>query len=735
MLDKLPITGDFSNAEVSENLGLSSAKNRPDRRKPPKYQIQPHPGFEIVKVPSGKLAKLAYERLYPAKTPDIEIELKLIGEYEALMYKHIKSGAGGKKTAAQKKLKFHYKRAIAIMTPHLASGWNRWSDNMLDLFLNERTHKVIWGSGNCGKSQVMAILLYIKWRINPTERMVIIASRIVAEAEARVIGYILDIHASAPPSMYAEFTISNSTKEKGVFCLIYDEKEGKYIKNYQACIVSLPIKVTTTKTEVGKEVGANLMGRHPKDRLIIAFDEGQEIPGQILDERIFHNFYTNDRLDIYAWGNPNPVEFHMPETHDMLFRLGASKLSLGSLKAKRAKADKTSVWKWGDTIVLHLAMTDSPKDDPDEKEYYIVQPNGQKVHRLFFLAGKSTVERIAKNSTPNSPAWYSQVLGFPYLYTDYAKNSGVLSPPMIKESRKYPLMWKDSEASLHYFMGVDPSVSGKHDEAEIVVGRMGLMMDNRIGVDLMKGEGCVQAKLTDDQDFTDSIIESMWSLCQKYNIPLDRIGIETHGTGEVIRYAIQGHIERGGKWNRAIDDGKTFHIINPTQAPTERSLFKILGNFLPANEMVATYSTELWVAVRCLVLNRQGFNFPEYILQQFYNRNLETVTNSTKYRIESKKQMRARGIVSPNGADALCNMFEVMRRHGFKYKFYNSGGYNSFFGPQYDEKQRKKKIQERMGSVSQILGIPANFISGWPQEPWEKKKGGNTKRKVGVQPL
>jgi hypothetical protein len=275
---------------------------------------------------------------------------------------------------------------------------------------------------------------------------------------------------------------------------------------------------------------------------------------------------------------------------------------------------------------------------------------------------------------------------------------------MVRESRKYPLLWKD-ERDLNYYMGVDPSVSGKNDAASIVVGRAGLMMDNRIGVDLMDGAGCMEVKLLEEQNFTDSIIESMWSACVKWNIPIDRIGIDTHGTGEVIRYAIQTHIERGDKWNRDIDRGKTFHIINPTQGPTERQLFKVLGVFLPANEMVATYITELCVALRCLILNRQGFNFPENVLQQLYNRYLETVGNSTKYRVESKDSMKKRGIPSPNNADAACNMFEVIRRHNFKFKYYNAGGYKSIFGPHYDEEKARQVTAKRVGMVSRMFGM------------------------------
>ncbi len=693
-MSKVAIIGEFSNEEIENDLTYSGRLTQ--NASIPKHLILPYPPLEIVKLPSGKYAKLAYGKLYSVASNDLDIELLLISRLEKDIL------IARKRKDAKKQLKKHYKNCVAIISPKIASGWNRWSENILELFINEKIHKVVWGSGNCGKSIIMAMLLYIKWRVNPEGRMIVIASKIVKDASARVFGYIKDIHINAPISKIHRLKLVDSQQNKAIYCLKKDKDTGKYIKDDRACIINLPVKVDAKNAEVG----SNLLGRHPDDRLILAFDEGQELPASMLTDKIFLNWYTNQNLDVYAWGNPNPIDYNSPEDHDLLFKLGASNLSWHSLKEKEKQSSKTSAWAWNDTLVLHLAMTDSPKDDADERNYYITRGDGTKDQRLFFLAGKDNVERIAEKTSPNTPSWYSQVLGFPYLITDHSKLQGALSPAIVKEARQYPLQWKSER--LEYYMGVDPSVSGKADAASIVVGRKGLMMDGRMGIDLMKGEGCRNVKLVEGTDFTDSIIETMWELSKTYSIPLKNISIETHGVGEVLRYALQRHIE-AGKWKDEFRNGDSYFIVNPTIGPTDRPLFKILGHMLPANELVGDISTEYWLAVRCLFLSRQIFNVPDFILQQFYSRQLMTRSSSTKYKLEGKYEMRKRGIHSPNDADALSNLVELIRRHGFKYRFYNKGGYSPYFGETYEANKLAKKSTQAMGIVTRMLQIGDNF--------------------------
>lgn len=726
-MTKIQISGAFSKEEVARGLGKEAKHKTPLSKIVPKHLIPPHPGFPVGLLPDGRAAKKAYGDFYSPESTDLDIELRLISRNE----RALKSKDSAKRSAAKRHLKFHYKKAISLIAPNIAAGWNRWSEYMLDLFLSEKTRKIIWGSGNCGKSAIMAVLLYTKWRVNPSKRMIVIATKVVKDAEARVFGYIKRIHAEAPGSPAHKFRLVDSAEKKAVYCRIYSKDQNQYIDDDRACIISLPIKISAKKAgNDSGTIGANLLGKHPQDLLVIAFDESQELPGQMLDEPIFLNWLTNERLDIYAWGNPKPVDYNMPETHDLLFRLGIGNIGLQALKLREKEAERCGVWGWHDTTVLHLAMTDSPKDDPDEQHYLVDQSDGTKGSRLHFLAGKETVKKILQDQAKNSPAYYAQVLGFPFLYVDSSKSHGVISPGMVKECERYPLIWKNSESSLQYFMGVDPAVSGKNDEASIVVGRAGLMSDGRQGIDLMHGKGCRRVQYVEGEKFADSTIETMWELSRQYNIPLSNIAIETHGTGEVIRYALERHLE-DGKWGADYTKGLRYFIVNPSKAPTERLLFKMLGMMMPSNEIVANVTTEYWLAVRCLVLSRQIFNVPDLILRQFYSRGLFTGQGvSGKYRVEDKESMKKRGVVSPNDADALCNMVELIRNKGFKYTYYKSGGHVDYYNDAYNLKIDRIKTQKVAGLIDRVLGMGVSVESMLRAASADDEKNKNNNRFV-----
>lgn len=704
MTDKIPIKGPFSKEKIKARLGTTHS----DVVQPvPKYMITDHPGFELVTAPTEQqeICKLAYGKLYREYLSDLDIELDQIAIHEA----RLNSPRDDYRKTAKRRLIRHYKKAISLLDKESSAGWNRWSENILELFLSNKLHKIVWGSGNCGKSRIMGLLLYIKWRVKPNERCIVIASKVVADASARVFGYIKNIHENAPVSEEYNLILRDTARNKGIYHQVYDQKTGRYVDNDQACIISLPIK-TNAKRGI---IGANLQGKHPKDRLVIAFDEAQELPAVMTEMEIYANWLTNERLDIYAWGNPIPVDYYTPTEHDLLFRLGAKGLSLDSLKKKAKEADTTGKWSWHDTEVLHLSMLDSPKDDEDERNYYLTLPNGTKRLRLSFLGGKGTAEAISDSGTilPTHPTWYSQVLGFPYINVNASSKPTVLVSGMIKNVQKYPLKWYTPPDLMQYYMGVDAAISGSNDRAAIAIGRMGAMVDGRTGLDLMNGKACRELKSESHEtdEFTDKLVQTMYNLSVEYNIPLQNIGLETHGTNELAGYALRKFIEENTDttWYKQSMNGESVHYVSPVIAPTERHLFKQPGKMIKAKDMCTNVITEYWVAVRCGVITRQIFNIPQFILNDYYQRYLEM---GIKYKIETKKDLRTRGIKSPNNGDAMANLLDVCRVNGnFTFKFYNRYNYVDKNGVAYTKQQLQGFANKRMGLVSQMLSLSKNF--------------------------
>lgn len=712
----------------------------------PKYMILPHGGFELVKLKEtdDTVYKYAYGKVFGVEANDLEIELSHIALYEEKLSRlgyhpayndtiNIKStrkcliggrddsNAGISLSEADndiqaryhkylETLKMHYRNAISIISPKIAAGWNRWSEEMLHLFLQKGySEKIVWGSGNCGKSLTAAACLYVKWRVRPDKRMIVVVSKVVKDASARVYGYIKNIHAKAPPSNIHTFRTIDNFQNNGIYTLIYKEDEKKYIVNDRACIVNMPIKVNAASAEYGE----NLLGKHPDNQLIIAFDEAQELPGRLNEDKIFLNWYTNSNIEIFYWGNPKPISYYEPESWDLLFKAGAKFLSLSELQALEKKSHLTCKWSGGsggkaDTAVLHLSMKDSPKDDKDEINYYVERPDGTKDQRLYFLAGAQEVEKIERKSTQGTPAYYSQVLGFPFLDIEGALSQGVLTPAIVKESQKAPLTWYDKGNNI-WVMGVDPSLGisstgYNSDDCVIAIGEMGLMIDGRYGIDLHHGKHFVKVKAKEGEEFMHTLVKTMWDLSKKFNISLNRIAIETHGVGEVVRYALDSFIYNQKFWQDSVNRGQSYILANPSTQPTERPLFKQLGSFIPANEFIHNKPTEYWVATRCAVQTKQLFNIPQDALNQFYSRALLQL--NTKYKIEPKRDMAKRGCKSPDIADAVTFLIEAARQNGFKYRFVVWGNKDM---TDYDEMKRTQAVHNKMNIISSMLGLGKRF--------------------------
>jgi hypothetical protein len=730
------------------------------------HSIPKHPGFEIVEPSSdlkldGKLYKLAYGGLYTINTTDLEIELDEIKRLEGERRREGRGRREGGKigewgdlqsspvfSSSHSSLKECYRRCVGLLSPTMANGWNAWSDLILDLFLCDSLHKVMFGSGNCGKSRTYAMLLYIKWRVNPTQRLILIASAIMADSSARVFGYLEKIHGDSPTLEKGVVAQLYKTKDHtGIFRKFLDKATGKYVIDQHAGIVSRPVKVNAKR----EELGANLMGYHPEELFLISFDEGQELDGSMVRGRIYINMQTNTNVEIHAWGNPPPIRWHSPESWDMLNTLGLDKLSLIDVrKLEKEGATKTSWWKNGnDTTVLHLSMMESPKDRVGDLEGW------DEKNRLHFLGGLDIVEKLRdRNINESSPAWYSQILGFPYIDEQGASGRlSVVTPSIVEEARRYPLVWRDegrredwrreeggglqsstplnSSPSLLWFMGVDPSGTGYGDDCAISVGRVGVMVDGRRGIDLMNGRYNESIKLGSSwtskeerqdaferggsEEFTDLIIGKMWEISKKLGITLGRIAIETHGCGEVFRYALQKKLkENVGMWQESRRRGESYYVINPMQAVSDRYIFQSLGKMEKANMLVSDFGSELWMAIKCAFLSKQLFNAPDKILKQLYNRGLDKGgvggSGIGKWRLESKKDMKKRGVKSPNDADALSNMIELMRVRGaFNFQFALSGGYVEKYGIVYNEEIERKKNVEMLGKVGRMLQLGNNF--------------------------
>ena len=681
------------------------------------YKVVTYAEDEVLK---GLKFKRAYGREYPIDEPDWEIELDQIKRTEQVTYKR-KLGSGnlldGRYITEQEgilKLAEHYKQIIRLWFPQLAKGWNTWSEDILYLCLRGQLNKVLWGSGNCGKSAIIAAFLYIKYRVNPGGRLILILSRFAKDSKARVYGYIKGYHAIAPASKYFDIEVVDTAGAQEIRTLTWDDKQkhgkGAWVKDELTGIVNMPIRVDLKSATSG----ANLVGRHPTDWYGIAFDEGHQLLGTMMDEEFFTNILTNDNVDFYAWGNPTKVFYHDPSSWDMLFRMGNCGKELHELRAICAKGSllkaKTLWWEDGrKTAVLRFTMLNSPKDHPLERENIIHSSQGQ-VLRLHFLAGLSNVEGISEGRDEDSPEFYGQVYGFPYIEAASTGDEGVLTPFQVSQCNKYPFMWAAPQlAERKFCLGVDPSLTGYGDGCAISIIEIGRMLDGRWGIDGRGSEGVEIVKPLAGYDFIDLCLARMWDLSQKYKIPLHRIGFDLTNVGYTFQYALNNAINTKGWWKRDYSSGSRPYTSLASSTASELPLFMDgKGSFEPANELCVNPTAEDWLSMRCGVISRQIFNIPEEVLKQAYNRKITGKglggDSNARVKLESKDKMRARGLKSPDHTDAFTVALGVARRNGFVYQFTQNIFREERLSQAYWEAQQEEKLQGALSSMLDMLG-------------------------------
>ena len=435
-------------------------------------------------------SKEAYGSLYSMNEPDAEIELKRIKYLELEYYNTVTPAE------VKEELKFHYKQVISLWLPDLAAGWNFWSEEILDLFLSNKLYRVLWGSGNCGKSAIIAACLYIKYRVNPSERLVLILSRFATESNARVYGYIKKYHARIPKSEYVELKLFDAKDKKEIRPKVWSDAEDKWVYSELHGIVSLPIKVNSSSDSWGD----NLIGKHPTDCIIIALDEAQQLLAWLKEQDVFKNFLTNEFKEFHLWGNPKKIDYYDPSTYDLLFSLGyPGRDNLLKVMKDDDYKYKTLKWEVEKSSVRRFTMYDSPKSfEPPLKE-------GQRRSRIYFLAGPVEAADIVESDdnidSENSPSFFAQVLGFPYLnMSNISSGTTIVSPFETEYLGQLPLVWSEYPTNQtnnqnFHVIGVDPAVTGQGDNAIIYVCRVGMMVDGRWGIDA--GKECIEVKARD----------------------------------------------------------------------------------------------------------------------------------------------------------------------------------------------------------------------------------------------
>jgi hypothetical protein len=555
-------------------------------------------------MPRGK--SLSTETKYGVRwstTHPLSIELGCIrmgGQWENAS--GVKCGLG---------MAYHMKAAISLFAP--SYWWNRWSDQMLELYCDHKELSLL-GGGSTGKTTFMAVTGLAEYFALPLGTTVIMSSTSLAMLEKRIWGEV-KMWFNGAKKIYPWLPGVIIGSSKAIFTTL-DEEDGRDERNGIFCVAC---------RVGGKEIGiANYVG--VKNQVVrLKADEGSYMSRAFLDGA--NNLDTNRDFKMTVSGNPN-------STRDALGIVSEPEGGWDSIK----QTEKTQVWKTRRArgVAMQLVGTDSPAlDIPDDQP--LPAP----------LIGRKKINDTIQNYTRNSLEFSREVLG----HIMFGDNQRIVVTKELCEANlanERPVwngpVTRIAHADISYSgVGGDDTVLCFSSFGQGVNGRMLYSLD----------ETMVFNKLQIVGEPVQQSAEFCMNECVKRGIPPERFAYDGSGrssfTSAIMRIWSTSVValEFGGK-------------------ATDRTLGKIV-----CNQKFDRFVTELWFAIREMILSKQFRGMTGDMIEEGSAREYVEKTQGgfVVQSILPKDKIKEILGFSPDKFDALVCGGELARRLGFRIDF------------------------------------------------------------------
>lgn len=627
-------------SEVSESVGTLSGGL---------FDVEIIDGVDpVYEVPveevefKGVHFRKAYGKLYPEDTSDFEIELDQCAKLEV-----------GRTDYDVEELKLHYKRAIASIDPQTIIGWHRWAEMMIDGFLGKNDIYVVWSSGGTTKSYIMARLHMVRWLVNWRQRCVMYLTGSLGQVHTRMWGYAKEFWEKVPERIREGFELKDS-KSGGM---------GIYPKSETGLDHRHAFFVRDVKYEKSLGTGYNLFGTHPGELLMAAGDEFQEVRADFKEAPGFANMIMNKGKKLTFFGNPvNPPEM---EELNALEYYGTPSEKDGGYKRIRQYKRVTARWKIEDrdTIVDHLCVLDGPKDDEEEQNKVVRDPEtGELLPRLDFLVGKAEAMDVFAYQGERSRAASSQVFGWPHDRHVNAGRKVMLESVLAAQFDMYRL--RDFKTS-QWICGIDPARSSGGDNFTVTFARVGFLMDGRMGMCLQQGETTHVIDIPESLDpanIPEHLADRVIELVRTYQIAPQDLALEVYDpTNDILSFIL----------NRKWGDGR-IHFVRPSDKPRGVEVFNPMGNVRKVikgnpderakeaklqKNLFKSRIDENWYLFRSLCLSGQIGGLSKAIVDEMEARAM--LKDGNYWTMEGKRVIKSRGQRSPDKTDSAVTAMDL----------------------------------------------------------------------------
>lgn len=563
------------------------------------------------KATTRKATVLKYNCFWPADAHPLEIELACIRQLGSWELGGRKCGNG---------LPYHVKAAMKMLWPDMY--WHRWTELLLGEFLKSPGRTGCFGPSSSQKSFLFSRAALTMFYGRPKGTTVLISSTTLDALERRIWGYVVKSHKEAQKAF--PWLQGSLIESKQKLLADTSDTEGR---SKADGVMGVACKKGGQWQGLEEYVGSK------NEVLILVADEAHFMPMGFLDS--LANLESNDNCYAAIMGN-------LPDVHNPLGAACEPKVGWESLP----DTEKTRVYetKWKNGRAIQLIGMDSPNLD---------YPEGQEPFKG--LIGRRYIEQCAQNYGRESDKFNMFASG---KIPKASMNRTVFTKSQaIKFNAMENVKWGHIEVVRGY--GMDAAYSG--------VGG-----DRTVGAPFIFGKD-VEGKwklwigpqkiypgsTTPKMSHSEAIVEECKLDCEAHGIPPEHVFYDGTGRSELT-------IAFARLWSAKVIP------IEFGGPATERPAFSgekhldgdKVGNRKTCREMYDRFVSELWFAWAYCIVSDQMRGLSEEAIEEGCQRKWELVRGA-KQCIETKEDMKERGLRSPDLSDCVCVSVEGARRLGF----------------------------------------------------------------------
>lgn len=565
---------------------------------------------------------LRYGMMMPSNTDPLALELECIKRGGRFKMGTHQCGNG---------LAWHVREAMKLIWPDMY--FHRWTDLIIEQFLRDvpgfhstgicRTRTGCFGPSSSQKSFPFTRCGLVLFYAKPQGTTGLISSTTIDALRRRIWDYVASSHAAAKRRY--PWLPGTLVESKTMLLADASDEDGRSFKNG---IVGVATKKGGQWQGLEEFVGLK------NDVVFVIADELHFMPVGILDS--LANLDSNNVCYFAGLGN-------LPDTENPLGALCEPKEGWDSLPdTEKSRVFET---RWRNGVAIQLIGMDSPNLD---------FPPGHEPYKG--LIGREYIEQCAENYGRESDKFNMFASG--KVPRSSMQRTVITRAQCQKFNAMEQVKWGHEKVVRGY--GLDAAYSGVGGDRTVgfpfVFGR-DVEGKARFWLGPMKlYPGSSDAKMS----HSEAIAVECKHECEAHGIPPSHVFFDGTGRSELTSAF-------GRLWSAQVVP------IEFGGMATERPSFtgekhldgREAGNVKTCREMFDRFVTELWFAVRTAILFDQMRGLPEVAVAEGCLRKWELIRGA-KYCIETKDEMKERGLRSPDIMDAVVAALEGARRLGFE---------------------------------------------------------------------